>query len=71
MSPENVTDTTFDVHGRTVAFSDEHSYTVEPLDKTWYEVETIPRGWGCDVLYRVTPKAKQAFKNGEFTITVS
>ena len=69
--PENVTDTSFDIHGRTVTFSDALTYAVEPLDKTWPEVETIPRGWDCDVLYRVTLSAKDKFKNGEFRLTVS
>ena len=71
MLPENVTDTSFDIHGRTVSFSNALTYTVEPLDKTWPEVENIPRGWGCDVLYRVTLKSKAPFKNGEFILTVS
>ncbi len=71
MLPENVTDTSFDIHGRTVTFSDALTYTVESLDKTWPEVENIPKGWGCDVLYRVTLKSKEKFKTGKFVLTVS
>ena len=71
MLPENVTETSFDIHGRTVSFSDKLTYIVEPLDKTWPEVENIPRGWDCDVLYRVTLSSKEKFLNEKFVLTVS
>ena len=70
MLPENVTDTSFCIHGRTVSFSDKLSYKVEELDKTWPEVAAIPRGWDCDCIYRVTLEAKELFKKEEFVLTV-
>lgn len=68
--PEKVTSESFTIHGRTVCFSDKLEYHVEALDKTWPEVATIPAGWDCDVLYRVTLTAKKAFQDEEFVLTV-
>lgn len=69
--PENVTSDSFVLHGRTVSYSDKLAYNVEALDKTWPEVAGIPRGWDCEVLYRVTLSSKENFKNGTFVLTVS
>lgn len=70
MLPQNVTDTSFEIHGRTVSFSDKLAYKVETLDKTWPEVAGIPRGWDCEELYRVTLSTKSEFKDETFVLTV-
>ncbi len=68
--PENVTDTTFDIHGKTITFDPSLTYAVEELDKTWPEVAGIPAGWDAEVLYRVTLTNKAPIKEMTYFLTV-
>ncbi len=68
--PENVTDTTFEIFGRTVTFDKSLKYNVEPLDNTWPETEALPRNWNVEHLYRVTLTSKEPVKSKKYTLTV-
>ncbi len=70
MKPENVTENSFEIHGRTVTFDPSLEYGVEAIDCTWPEVERIPRVWDCEEIYRVTLKNKAPFKSKTFVLTV-
>lgn len=71
MNPENVTENSFEVHGRRIEFDPKLKYASEALDKTWPEVAGIPGGWDCEYLYRVTLTTKNKFKNKKFVLTVN
>ena len=68
--PENVTENSFDIHGRTVTFDSSLEYVVEALDCSWPEVERIPRVWDCETMYRIMLKNKAPFKSKKFVLTV-
>ena len=68
--PSNVTESTFEIHGRTVSFDPSLEYKVEALDKTWPEVEGIPTAWNTEYIYRVTLTSKERFTSKKFVLTV-
>ena len=70
VEPSNVTDSSFEVHGRTVIFDPLLEYNVEALDKTWPEVAGIPNAWDTEYIYRVTLKNKAPFKSKKFVLTL-
>ncbi len=70
MEPVNVTDSSFEIHGRTVTFDPSLEYNVEALDKTWPEVAGIPKAWDTEYLYRVTLKNKAPIKSKKYVLTV-
>lgn len=69
--PENVTEASFDIHGRTVRFDDRLEYSVEKVDCSEPEVLAIPINWECEGIYRVTLTAKNKFTKTKFDLTVS
>ena len=70
VKPENVTDSSFEIEGRTVSFDPSLEYAIEELDKTWPEVAGIPRGWDAEVLCRITLTSKEPVKAKKYVMTV-
>ena len=68
--PENVTETSFEIFGRTVTFDKSLKYEVEALDKTWPETEGLPRNWDTEQLYRVKLTSKVPVKDKKYILTV-
>ena len=68
--PENVTETSFEIFGRTVTFDKSLKYEVEALDKTWPETEGLPKNWDTEQLYRVKLTSKEPVKDKKYILTV-
>ncbi len=68
--PENVTDSTFEINGKTVTFDPSLEYALEAIDCSWPEVSGIPAGWDAEVLYRVMLTNKAPVKEKTYTLTV-
>ncbi|MBR2474455.1 MAG: heparinase II/III family protein [Clostridia bacterium] len=68
--PENVTDSSFEIEGRTISFDPSLEYAIEELDKTAPEVSNIPELWNTDFLRRITLTSKQPVKAKKYVMTV-
>lgn len=68
--PETVSEHGFTLYGRTVTFDPSLTYSIEPVDSSASETCGMPRGWDCDVLYRISLSAKEDFKARRFVLTV-
>ena len=69
--PENVTETSFEIFGRTVNFDSSLKYKVEALDKTWPETEGLPKNWDTEQLYRVTLTSKEPVREKKYILRLS
>ncbi len=68
--PDNVTDSTFEINGKTVTFDPSLEYALEAIDCSWPEVAKIPRGWDTDTMYRITLSNKAPIKEKTYVLTV-
>ena len=70
VKPEQVTDSSFVIEGRTISFDPDLEYAIEELDKTWPEVAGIPKGWETEVLCRITLTDKNPVKAKKYVMTI-
>ena len=69
-APENVTENSFTLQGKTVTFDPSLEMTVEELTCDWPEVNTIHVGWETDVMRRIILKSKEPTKGKKYVLTV-
>lgn len=69
-APDNVTENTFTLHGRTVTFDPSLEMTVEELTCDWPEVNGIHVSWETDVMRRIILKSKEPTKGKKYVLTV-
>ena len=69
-APENVTENSFTLHGRTVTFDPSLEYKVEEIICDWPEVAGIHVGWETDVMRRVILTAKAPIKAKKYIMTI-
>jgi len=68
--PDNVTDSSFEIEGRTITFDPSLEYAIEELDKTEPDVASIPAGWDTDFIRRITLTSKQPVKAKRYVMTI-
>ena len=68
--PEEVTESTFTLYGRTVSFDPSLEYKIEELDSSWPEVAGIHKSWETDVMRRITLVSKQPVKSKKYVMTI-
>ena len=69
-SPENVTENSFTLQGRTVTFDPSLEMTVEELTCDWPEVNSIHNNWDTDVMRRIILKTKEPTNGKKYVLTV-
>ena len=69
-APENVTENSFTLQGRTVTFDPSLEYKLEEITCDWPEVATIHKGWETDVMRRIILTSKEPTKGKKYVITV-
>ncbi len=68
--PEQITDHSFTLFGRTVSFDPSLTCRVETLDCSWPETERLPRNWDVENLWRVTLTSGKPVKDKTYVLTV-
>ena len=69
-APEDVTENSFKLHGRTITFDPSLEYKVEEIDSSWPEVAGIHISWETDVMRRVILTSKTPTKGKKYVMTV-
>ena len=69
-APDNVTENSFTLHGRTVTYDPSLEMTVEELTCDWPEVNGIHVSWETDVMRRIILKSKEPTKGKKYVLTV-
>ena len=69
-APENVTENSFTMYGRTITFDPSLEYKVEELHCDWPEVNGIHVSWETDVMRRVTLTSKEPTKGKTYVMTI-
>ena len=68
--PECVTESSFVLQGRTVSFDPSLEYSVELLDASEPEVQSIPQRWDTDAIRRVILKSSAPVRSKKYVLTV-
>ena len=69
-APEEVTNNSFKLNGRTVTFEGSLEYELEEIKCDWPEVADIHVGWETDVMRRVILTSKEPTKGKKYVLTI-
>lgn len=69
-TPEEVTNNSFKLNGRTVTFEGSLEYKLEEIKCDWPEVADIHVGWETDVMRRVILTSKEPTKGQKYVLTI-
>ena len=71
VAPTDVCSDSFTIEGRKVSFDPSLEYGIETLDTTYPEVESIPKSWETENMYRITLSSKNPFASRKFVLTIN
>jgi hypothetical protein len=71
VAPTDVCSDSFIIEGRKVSFDPSLEYGIETLDTAFPEVESIPKSWETENMYRITLSSKTPFTTRKFVLTIN